>query len=232
VVRVPRALTKPGFAGLVEKQDNVGSRAQLAELGIDRHLISRRDESGIWQTIGPHVVVLHGGNLSERQQQWAGVLHAGPGAALFGLTALQADGLRGLVSEVVQTVVPHGRGRRDLATEQVTITVHESQQTSDADIRRGTRPPRQRADRAAVDAAAWAPTDATARTIVAAAVQQRLVAARHLLPDVARRPTLPRRALLLETLADVEGGRSRCPSWSGPTASAASGCPPRAGSGW
>jgi hypothetical protein len=62
-----------------------------------------------------------------------------------------------------------------------------------------------------VDAASWAITDAAARTILAAGVQQRLVRATDMLRIVNAVPNLPRRKLIRVTLRDVGGGAHSLP---------------------
>lgn len=205
------ALTSAASLALLEDQDGVFSRAQARAVGVSRRVISRMVDRGLWQTIGPAVVVTHNGALTQRQKDWAGVLHAGPGGALFGLSSLSMHGLRGFPSPTVQTVAEHGRGRRDITTRWVSIKVHESVHMSDADIHPAKAPRRQRVARAAVDAAALAATDGQARAVIAAVVQQRLIFAEELRPFVVGRPTLPRHGLLLETIDDVAGGAESLP---------------------
>jgi len=90
-----RFLDSAELAQLRSEQEDVLSRAQASEHGIDHRTIRRRVAADQWQTVGPAVLVLHNGPLSMQQQRWAGVLHAGAGAALAGLTALQAAGRTG-----------------------------------------------------------------------------------------------------------------------------------------
>ena len=45
-------------------QDQVLSRAQLADIGIDRHAIAHRVRTDRWRTVGPRVVVLTTGELT------------------------------------------------------------------------------------------------------------------------------------------------------------------------
>lgn len=211
VPRTTDTLRSLAFANLTEAQSMVVSRRQLSTLKIGRQLISRRVGGDQWQTVGPHVVVLHAGPLSRTQQCWAGVLHAGPGAALGGLTALEVEGLAGFASDDVHTWVPHGSGRRDLDTDAVSIRVHESRSITAADILATRRPPRVRQGSATVAAAAGARSDRACRTILAMSVQQRLVLPSTLRALVLARPNLHRRALILETLDDVEGGSQSLP---------------------
>lgn len=207
----PRALAGPAWLHLTTAQMGVVTRAQAARCGVGRDLVARRVRSGTWQRIGSHVVVCHGGELSDEQKAWVAVLHAGEGAALFGLTALAADGLRGFALDVLEAVAPHGRGRRTLATDRVSVVVHESTRLGGDDVHPLHLPRRQRIARAAVDAAVCASTVDQARSILAAVVQQRLTTAERLRPYVLSRPTLPRHAILLETIADVEGGAQSLP---------------------
>jgi hypothetical protein len=121
-----RFLDSAQLAQLRSEQDDVLSRAQASEHGIDHRTIRRRVAADQWQTVGPAVVVLHNGPLSIQQQRWAGVLHAGAGAALAGLTALQAAGLDGFETDVIHVVVAHGQGRRHLVDERIHVAVRES----------------------------------------------------------------------------------------------------------
>jgi hypothetical protein len=199
------------LADLSAEQDLVLSRGQLGTLAFGRQLIARRVKAGRWQVVGPHVVVLHSGPLSRRQQYWAGVLHAGEGAALGSLTALEAEGFTGLGSPEVHVVAPHGTARRDLVTDAVVVRVTESRHLPDHDFMLGRRPPRARQERATIDAASMARSDRACRAILAAATQQRIAAPTALRARVLERPNLRRHALILETLDDVEGGSQSLP---------------------
>ncbi|MGH8970565.1 MAG: DUF559 domain-containing protein [Actinomycetes bacterium] len=202
---------KVQFTELAARQNGVLSRKQISALGGDPHLIARRRAAKVWQAVGPHVVVLHTGPLSPQQQRWAAVLHAGASAALFGLSALQADGLRGFDSPVLHVVAVHGKGRRELESEHVHIKVHESLHLGPERVHPTRTPPRQRPARAAVDAASLATTDGRARAVIAAVVQQGLVRPADLRLAVLADPTLPGRALILETVGDVAGGAHSLP---------------------
>lgn len=205
------ALTAAGFLELRRAQAMVLSRGQLNELKVYRQLVSRRIRAGLWQAVGPHVVVLHPGPLTRRQQHWVGVLHGGPGAVLSGLTALEVEGFTGFTSPDVITLAPHGRGRRDLVTEVVTVRVRERVHIPASELLTHRSPPRLRQEPAAVLAASGAPSDRACRTILAMVVQQRLAAPAALRALVERRQRLARRALMLETLDDVEGGSESLP---------------------
>jgi hypothetical protein len=62
-----------------------------------------------------------------------------------------------------------------------------------------------------VDAASWASTDAEARTILSAGIQQRLVRATDMLQIVEAVPNLRRRRVIKLTLRDVAGGAHSLP---------------------
>ncbi len=204
------ALASPAYQRLLDSQAQVVSRSQLGLLGVGRQLMSRRTDAQLWRPVGPHVLVLHSGPLSRLQEYWVGVLHSGPAGVLGGLTALEAEGFRSFTSSDVVTLAPHGSGRRSLVVDGVTVRVRESRHLARGDVARRS-PPRIRRDRATVDAASAASSERACRTILAAAVQQRLVRPAALRQLVLARPFLRRRALLLETIEDVAGGSHSLP---------------------
>lgn len=187
------------------------SRRQLSDVGVTGHHLAARLASGSWQRLGPYVVVLHSGPLSPAQQLWAAVLHGGPGAVLARETAAWADGLTGFTQVALHVVAPHGTNRDDLHQPQLEVVVHESLHLGPTDVHPTRTPPRTRLPRSVVDAASAAATDRRCRALIAASVQQRLVLPRHLRAVALPRLTLPRRALVLETINDVEGGSQSLP---------------------
>jgi hypothetical protein len=205
-------LSLPTFQGLLANQASMATRAQLAAAGATGHHLANRFKNNSWQAIGPHVVALHNGPLSEEQRLWVAVLHAGPDSALGGLTAAIADGLTGFASQDLIAVAPHGRNRDDLrlAAHELTVRVHESRHLA-ADLHPARLPPRTRLPRSIVDAASTAPSDGQRRALIAAAIQQRLTTASLLRTVARRRRTLHHHALILETIDDVEGGSHSLP---------------------
>jgi hypothetical protein len=210
----------PGLAQLARLQDHVVSRSQLAGIGADYQVVDRRTRAGTWQLFGPRVVVLHNGRLTREQRWWAAYLHGSLDdvgrpvrAALCGLTAIEAGGLVGFEAPVLHVVVEHGRQVTDLESRQLTVRVHETRLFETTEVHPTRQPPRLRLPRSIVqcasDAAIRQPD--RARSIIAAAVQQRLVRPEAMRRYAVARRTLPGRRLLLETISDAQGGAHSLP---------------------
>jgi hypothetical protein len=215
---VPRRLeiAEKAAARLAElrlSQDHVLSRAQLAELGLNRHAVAHRVATQRWRTVGARVVVLATGELTWRQRIWVAVCHAGPASALSDLTAAQADGLTGFESSTLHVVVPHGADGSDLVERAsgVTVRVRQSRRLDETRVHPTREPRRLRLPEAVVAAASTAPSDERARLLMIAPVQQRLLVPSDLRQVIMERLRVPRRGLLLEAVGDVEGGAHSLP---------------------
>jgi very-short-patch-repair endonuclease len=170
---------------------------------VGRSAVRSRLASGRWRLVAVRVLVTQSGPLTDQQQLWASVLAAGQGAALAGLTAARLDGLAGFSDRRVHVVIPGSRLARQAPPG---TAVHRSTLLGPADVHPSRLPRRTRLARSLVDAAAWAGTERTARAILAAGVQQRLVTPTQLTQVLERCQRVPRRALMRATLADVAGG--------------------------
>lgn len=190
------------LAELAERQGGVLSRAQARQYAITRHTIRNQIMAQRWQRFGSRVVILHNGPLTTAQRRWGALLHAGPGAALAGLTAAEVDGLAGYPSESIHVVAPIDARVPPLPG----LRVHRSRHLGIADVHPLRAPRRTRIARSLVDAAVWAPDDDRACALLAAGVQQRLVQAAALRAVLQRPGRLPRRRLLLLAAGDIEGG--------------------------
>lgn len=199
-----------GVADAAAPQSWVVTREQLAACGIGYEGVGSRVRQGIWRALGPRVVVLHSGSLSAEQRRWVATLHAGPGAALALGSAAEAGGLEGLADDEVHVAVEHGREVADLIQPVVTVRVHQTR-NPDEDLVPMRLPTRHSLARAVVEMASGAAYDNRARALIAAAVQQRLVRPEQLRDFIERRPTLPRRRLIRETVEDVAGGAHSLP---------------------
>lgn len=201
---------------LGQTQEMVLSRRQLSELSVDRHHIGHRVSGGRWQTIGPRVVVLHSGVLTDRQRLWVATLHSGPDSALAGLTAAAAEGLTGFDSPTLHTLVPHGSYAADLVHPVVRVRVRQSRTVVESSVHPVRLPRRQRLAPALVTAADGAARPDRARLIILSAVQQRLVRPDDLTVALRAHRRLARRGLLIETIDDAAGGAHSLPerSWS------------------
>jgi very-short-patch-repair endonuclease len=171
---------------------------------VGRSAVRSRLASGRWRMVAVRVLVTQSGPLTDQQQIWASLLAAGQGAALAGLTAARLDGLAGFGDRRVHVLIPSSSRR--LREPPAGIVVHRSTLLGPADVHPTRSPRRTRLARSLVDAAAWAGTGRTARAILAAGVQQRLVTADQLSQVLQRCQRAPRRALMRATLADVAGG--------------------------
>ena len=194
----------------VAEQDGVLTRQQALRGGLSEDQWQWRLDSGRWQALLPGIVVTHTGAVTTRQQSWAAVLLAGPGACLSGDAALVELGLDVGPLRVAHVAVPYGRsvlprvlapragGRLAVQPRRVTGLT--------ALTHPARRPPTVRAAPAVLHAAAWAVTDRAAEWRLAAAVQQRLVLPQDLRGSLAVLQRLPRRALIRTVLDDVEQG--------------------------
>jgi hypothetical protein len=212
----------PGLDLLARRQSEVVSREQLADFGVDRHMVARREVSRVWRPLGPRVVVLHRGALTRSQRWWVGILHATldpeqrvdvPSVALFGSTAAEAGGLVGFESPTVHVAVSHGREIGHLDHRLVRVQVHQTRHLERDHVHPALRPTRLRLPRAVVELASGAAIHSPdrARAVIAAAVQQRLVRPVELREFAVSRRTLPGRRLLLETISDAQGGAHSLP---------------------
>lgn len=70
------------------------ARRQLVALGYSDHYADSQIDAERWQLVSGVVICTTTGALTREQLMWAGVLHAGPGSAIGGLTALERRGLK------------------------------------------------------------------------------------------------------------------------------------------
>jgi hypothetical protein len=191
-----------------EQSGIVTARQAIALLGEGR--VRGRVRAGRWRAVCRGIVATTNGRLTPDQQLWVAVLAAGRGAVLAGAAAAAEAGVRGLRREPLHILLPAARHapRRRLAAlpiDMPAVVVHRCAALPAAHVQIG-RPTRTTTARSLVDAAAWARGDDEARTILAAGCQQRRVAPGELREVVTVLSRVRRRGLILETVADIEGG--------------------------
>ncbi len=193
---------------LLFEQEGVLTTAQAAGL-LGRGRLRGLLDSGRWRRICRGVLLSHNGPLTAGQALWVAVLATGEGALLAGLTAAREGGFRWHRPGPIHLLVPDGHRypdlRRRLPLEMSAVVVHRTAILPDTHVQVG-RPTRTTMPRGLVDAAQWARSHDEARTIVAAACQQRLVTPAEIRAVLSVLPRAHRRRLVLETLTLVEGG--------------------------
>ena len=206
--RRSQSLDRAALDRLALEQDGVLGRDQLGVAGADRHYVGHRIDTGTWRAVGSRVVVRSTGELTFRQRLWVAVLHSGPDAVLGGLTAAEADGLRGVSSTVLHTVVPHGADATPMVdvAAGVHVVPRQSRRLRDELVHPVRRPRRLLLAEALVDAAESASSDDRARLIVISAAQQRLLLPAELRRVVEGRPRVLRRSVISWAIDDAEGG--------------------------
>ncbi|MGX6604119.1 hypothetical protein ACWKSP_18570 [Micromonosporaceae bacterium Da 78-11] len=122
---------------------------------------------------------------------------AGKTALLGGLSALETVGFRGFLSDDVHVLLP-ARMRSDVPP--LHVVPHRTSGVPDCDIHHLGDPPGTTPARSLVDAAQWARSEQTARAIVAAGFQQRLIRAADIRPVLSRMRRAHRRALVADMI--------------------------------
>jgi hypothetical protein len=190
------------LAHLAERQHGVLHRGQLRRHGIGLAQVRAAVAARRWQLVGRAVVVMHNAALTQRQREWTAVLLPGKPAALAGLSAAAAGGLRGFEPDDVHILVAHNTHTRIPDW----VRVHESQRFAPTDIRRGAGPPRTTIARSVVDAAAWSASPRRACAILCAAVQQRRTTPARLDTELRRAGAIRHAAIMRDILGDIAGG--------------------------
>ncbi len=157
-------------AALAARSGGVVSRDQLRQVGVDRNVIGREVRADRWQLHGLQTVAVHTAPLAGSALLWRAVWEVGRGAALDGVSALQAVGLEQFESSVVHVSIQH-----DLVAPEVPgVRVHRVRDVQLADTT-GAGIPRVRPQVATVRGAQWAASHRQAALVLCLAVQQRLV---------------------------------------------------------
>ncbi|MEZ5161156.1 MAG: hypothetical protein R2709_10715 [Marmoricola sp.] len=147
---------------------------QLEQAGFSRSQVRANLRAERWTRLGHRVIATQTGELTAEQRRWLAVLHAGDGAAIAGLSALEEHGLKGWSRDEVSVVVAPNQRPRPL----MGARFHRSRCIEDG--RAMTRLPMQRVEVAALWFASVEKRDRTAHGLLAAVVQQRLTTPQRL----------------------------------------------------
>lgn len=202
----PRPFRTLTWRELAAEQDRVLAREQALAFGLGESAWNWQLVTGRWRAVLPGVAITHSGEPTERQRAWAGLLHAGRGAALTGDIGLVLRGFKGLTDPGVDVAVPWPRNvvnQRMLGGRE--LKVH-GVRGLDRWVQPLPEPTTLSVAACVLHAVAWCPTDKAAEWRVAAAVQQRLTTPALIRDCLRQMQRLPRRALLREVLDDVELG--------------------------
>ncbi len=194
--RTGRAAT---FARLAVLHDGIVHRDDLRRAGVTRADLRTEVRAGRWRLAGRYTVLLVGTELSGRARwQWA-IWESGSGAALDGVTALQAAGLENFDQPTVHISVPSANATHDLHG----VTLH---RPNDVGTTIGGPVTRVMPEIACLRAAGWAVTDRTAALIIAMAVQQGVVHGERLQAEWAKVGYTARRGTIAQSIQDVCDG--------------------------
>lgn len=186
---------------LLDDQHGVVSRRQLVALGLDDSFIRREVRRRRLVRVHRGVYVDHTGQLTWLQRAWAALLYYAP-AVLADESALTAEGFRTASDTgVLHVAVGHERRVGRLAD----VRVHRI-----VGVERLSRPaaslPRLRAEDALLRVASRLRLSSDAVAVLGDACQSRRTTPGRLLSALERHLRLPRRAFLLEVLADTATG--------------------------
>lgn len=187
-------------AELADRQDGVATLRQVISCGLTYDEVRAELEAGRWHRVGRRTLslvgpVLHDHRARLRQAVW----DVGGDACLDGTSALVAWGLRKWDEETIHVSVRQGARYHRVEG----VRVHVLRQRGTA-VTAGI--PRTPSATATLRAAMWAPSDRAAATILAMAVQQRIVAPDRLLQAWQTVGRCPRRALLTRLVPLVADG--------------------------
>lgn len=189
-------------AAIAPRGGGVISRDELQAIGINGGDVKREVGAGRWRLHGSQTVALHTGPLSVEDDRWRTIWEVGRKiAAIDGVTALQAAGLRHFAEDDVHVSVVHTNSVRAVAGARLHKVIR---RLPDEVVETGL--PRTRPPVAALRAAYWARSDRQAALILLMTVQQRLAAPAQLLAWSGQLRGRKRRAFIKLVLADIADG--------------------------
>lgn len=199
--RRPRAERQRRGALVADDFDGIAHRRDLRAAGVSFADIRGEIDAGRWVRLGRHTVgigVRHAPTRG-RGRWWRAVWESGAGAVLDGVAALQAGGLQGFSSDVVDVAIPRNSRRHRV---QGVRLRHYTVMPPVA----GAGLPRVVPEVALLHAMQWAATDRVAALLLCLAVQQRLVSPQRVTDAFTSLSRCRRRAFLRTVIRDVCDG--------------------------
>jgi hypothetical protein len=187
-------------------QDQMLAVRQLRDLGVTRSAMRNFLASERWVRRSQHVLSTSTGELSERQRMWLGVLHAGNGAVVGGLSAAKLYGLRSWERDDVTVLVPDDWSFEDVPGVHFVRTRRPLGDLRATHVRGAGALPVCRVEPAVLLFAAYDRSAWTAQGVLAATVQQRVTTPEDLRGWIVRLRPLRRSKLFQRVLLDIEGG--------------------------
>jgi hypothetical protein len=185
---------------LASQQAGVLARRQLLALGFDSDYVDVQIRAERWQLVGDVVVCTTTGTLTREQLMWAGVLHAGPGSAIGGLTALERRGLKHWHRDEITVLLRKSHNLEPLAGVKFVETRRPVGLYATGPL------PTWRAEPAALLFAGYTASARTAHGLLTAVVQQRLTTPARLLLEIERMRPLRRAKRFKATLGFIADG--------------------------
>lgn len=187
-------------------QSGMLSLGQLQNCGVSRSMMRNMLASGRWARRSDHVISTTTGDLTERQRMWLGVLHAGNGAVVGGLSAAKLYGLRNWERDDVTILVSDDWSFEDLPGISFFRTRRPLPDLRTTRVSGAAGLPVCQLEPAVLIFAGYDRSVRTAQGVVAAVVQQRLTEPERLRRWLTRLRPLRRAALFRRILLDIEGG--------------------------
>jgi hypothetical protein len=185
---------------LAATQAGLVARRQLVRLGYSDHYADSQIEAERWRLVSDVVVCTTTGSLTREQLMWAGVLHAGPGSAIGGLTALERRGLKHWHRDEITVLLRKSHNLQPLEGVRFVETRRPVGLYATGDL------PTWRVEPAALLFAGYTASSRTALGLISAVVQQRLTTPERLLTEIDRMQPLRRARRFKATLGLIAGG--------------------------
>jgi hypothetical protein len=188
------------WSELAGQQMGLLARRQLIALEHPTHFVDDQIAAGRWQLVSEVVVCTTTGVLTREQLMWAGVLQAGPGSAVGGLTALERRGLKHWHRDEITVLLAKSHNLEPLAGVRFVETRRPVGLYATGDL------PTWRVEPAALLFAGYQRSTRTALGLLAAVVQQGLTTPERLLTEIERMQPLRWAKKFKRALGAIEDG--------------------------